>query len=1101
MGGEIVTVHIGQAGVQISHALWELVCVEHGIIANGQKTLEATQQANQEAGREYVFREVLRDKFVPRALLVDLEPSVIDEIRTGAYRELWHPLQLINGKEDAASNFARGYYSQSRFEMNDVMDRVRILVEQCDNMACFKLLYSANGGTGSGLTSALCERLSDEYGKKHKFATTVYPSPGYSELMVEPYNALLHSSTNMAFCDCVVITDNEAMLNVVEDSLRLRHAGFTVPNRVIATAITTQFLSHRYKFIGQQHFHVDELLINLVPYPRIHFPMMAFAPFLGPSCQDFERSNAIELVRSVFEDTNQLLSVSAVRRAYISCALLFRGATTPLEAINAVALMKGDRMSRARFVDWCPTGFKIGVNFAPPVQATEHNTVALKNASLTMIAGNLSIRDVWTGIGQRFDQLYEKRAYVHWYVAEGMEEGEFTLARELIQQLVEDYEAIAKDAEGAMFDTSMNHSQKEMSKSVVQATPRMKRSPHNPTDANVNQATTLDDQNSLRTLENNEDNISLDTNQHHSDSINMDGVNVSRLKGKWNMNVTRRDWGVETYARRGDSAQQQFHLSRRRRLRFPEMPDNTIVPGIFEAEHHQVSSNALALSPVPNQIYGTNCSAAVGRRSSNGMRSSQNCVSHGRCHVKANTVSRVRPNTYHPVYVCASSQPSHEGSGIPRFSNQVYVEDLQRKLHVPNSDSRCINNNRQEPTAKLNGSTHKEHKPPVDTQIPYSIKTMPSQHPFVVSKRGRSESSVNLIGRTANYSNQVSVGNNEPTKCIPSEFHKTSLHTKSPVPLNHLNSLESIPDRRNSSKRSEEAYFVYHTNQHRKKSVFPDSPSQVTPLVSPFNVTTQSQMKPNGLGKVSRPTSCDLPEIRQVVCCSHGRQHHRSYWSHKHKLDHFHCVGNGSKIRTRPCSHSYKDDRQGKCESTGLSDISTQANKHQGRLDTLSPSLEASRSAQTETVQYEPEYKDVSSVTGQTTMQNIKWEPYSSGVVGNTSTKISSYQLQLTPSSKTPTDRLEETSVQKNESVELCVNGCHGETHKLLQQNHTTNNTSAGTLSYSTELEQADIVHVNSSAHGLDQEEYRTKYCSTAIINVSNSAKIHPSSSEAVVHL
>ncbi|KAF6771345.1 hypothetical protein AHF37_10417 [Paragonimus kellicotti] len=792
MGGEIVTVHIGQAGVQISHALWELVCVEHGIIANGQKTLEATQQADQEAGREYVFREVLRDKFVPRALLVDLEPSVIDEIRTGAYRELWHPLQLINGKEDAASNFARGYYSQTRFEMNDVMDRVRILVEQCDNMACFKLLYSANGGTGSGLTSALCERLSDEYGKKHKFATTVYPSPGYSELMVEPYNALLHSSTNMAFCDCVVITDNEAMLNVVEDSLRLRHAGFTVPNRVIANAITTQFLSHRYKFIGQQHFHVDELLINLVPYPRIHFPMMAFAPFLGPSCQDFERGNAVELVRSVFEDTNQLLSVSAVRRAYISCALLFRGATTPLEAINAVALMKGDRMSRARFVDWCPTGFKIGVNFAPPVQATEHNTVALKNASLTMIAGNLSIRDVWTGIGRRFDQLYEKRAYVHWYVAEGMEEGEFTLARELIQQLVEDYEAIAKDAEGAVYDTSMNHSQKDVSKSVVRATPRMKRSPHNPTDVNVNQATTLDDQNSLRTLENNEDNISLDTNQHHSDSINMDGVNVNRLKGNWDVNVTRRDWGVETYARRGHPTQQQFHPSRRRRLRFPEMSDNTIAPGRFEVEHHQISSNALAVSPMPNQIYGTNCSAAVGRHNCNGLRSSQDFVSHGKCHGNGNATSRVGPNIYRPVYLFASSQPSHESSGIPRFSNQVYVEDLQRRLHVPDSDVRCTINNRQQPKANVNGSKHKERKLPVDTHIPYSIKTMPSQHPFVVSKRGQSENSVNLIDRTANYSNRMSVGTYEPTKRIPSEFRKPCRHARSPVPLNHLSSLDRL---------------------------------------------------------------------------------------------------------------------------------------------------------------------------------------------------------------------------------------------------------------------------------------------------------------------
>ena len=50
-------------------------------------------------------------KHVPRAVFVDLEPSVIDEVRTGSYRQLFHPEQLMSGKEDAANNFARGHYT------------------------------------------------------------------------------------------------------------------------------------------------------------------------------------------------------------------------------------------------------------------------------------------------------------------------------------------------------------------------------------------------------------------------------------------------------------------------------------------------------------------------------------------------------------------------------------------------------------------------------------------------------------------------------------------------------------------------------------------------------------------------------------------------------------------------------------------------------------------------------------------------------------------------------------------------------------------------------------------------------------------------------
>ncbi|KAL3055396.1 hypothetical protein OYC64_018141 [Pagothenia borchgrevinki] len=50
-------------------------------------------------------------KHVPRAVFVDLEPTVIDEVRKGTYRQLFHPEQLITGKEDAANNYARGHYT------------------------------------------------------------------------------------------------------------------------------------------------------------------------------------------------------------------------------------------------------------------------------------------------------------------------------------------------------------------------------------------------------------------------------------------------------------------------------------------------------------------------------------------------------------------------------------------------------------------------------------------------------------------------------------------------------------------------------------------------------------------------------------------------------------------------------------------------------------------------------------------------------------------------------------------------------------------------------------------------------------------------------
>lgn len=52
------------------------------------------------------FSETSSGKHVPRSLYIDLEPNVIDEVRAGPYRGLFHPENLVNGKEDAANNCA-----------------------------------------------------------------------------------------------------------------------------------------------------------------------------------------------------------------------------------------------------------------------------------------------------------------------------------------------------------------------------------------------------------------------------------------------------------------------------------------------------------------------------------------------------------------------------------------------------------------------------------------------------------------------------------------------------------------------------------------------------------------------------------------------------------------------------------------------------------------------------------------------------------------------------------------------------------------------------------------------------------------------------------
>ena len=181
---EVISIHVGQAGVQIGNGCWELYCLEHGIQPDGQLPSDKTIGVEDDAFNTF-FSETGAGKHVPRAVFVDLEPTVIDEVRTGTYRQLFHPEQLISGKEDAANNYARGHYTVGKELIDLTLDRVRKLADQCTGLQGFFIFHSFGGGTGAGFGSLLMERLSVDYGKKSKLEFTIYPSPQVSVAIVE----------------------------------------------------------------------------------------------------------------------------------------------------------------------------------------------------------------------------------------------------------------------------------------------------------------------------------------------------------------------------------------------------------------------------------------------------------------------------------------------------------------------------------------------------------------------------------------------------------------------------------------------------------------------------------------------------------------------------------------------------------------------------------------------------------------------------------------------------------------------------------------------------------------------------------------------------
>merc|ERR1712110_718939 len=432
---EVVTIQAGQCGNQMGYAFWEAAAKEHGLSPDGSYSGDKDEQLER---IEVFFDETADGKYKPTSVNFDLEPGVLDVIRKKPFGKVFTESSFVHAESGAGNNWAKGHYTEGAELINDVMDATRKLAEDCDQLQGFQVCQSIGGGTGSGMGTLLISKVREEYPDRIMATYSVFPSPRVSDVVVEPYNSLLSIHQLIENADEVCVIDNEALYDICFTTLKVAKPTFTHLNGLVATAMagTTCCL----RFPGQLNSDLRKLGVNLIPFPRLHFIIIGTSPLTSDAGADYRKVTTKDLTEQIFDAKNMMAACDPRNGKYMTASVIFRG-PVPAKEIDENMIVLTNR-NAPFFSEWIPHNIKQSICNSPPLGA---------ETGVSMIGNNTAILEIFQRILDQFAPMFKKKAFLHWYTGEGMDEMEFTEAESNCADLVAEYDqyfnATAEDEE------------------------------------------------------------------------------------------------------------------------------------------------------------------------------------------------------------------------------------------------------------------------------------------------------------------------------------------------------------------------------------------------------------------------------------------------------------------------------------------------------------------------------------------------------------------------------------------------------------------------------------------------------------------------------